>query len=88
MHKHPTYKNLTFEFLSSYRYNPSAGIFGKECRLRHNELPGLLAFQCDPQAYTEVPVGDHMQWELDFFWGRIIEDYSPDYERMTPRSNP
>lgn len=25
-HKHPTYKNLTLEFLSSYRYNPNVGI--------------------------------------------------------------
>ncbi|KAI5420284.1 hypothetical protein KIW84_044174 [Lathyrus oleraceus] len=65
-HKHPTYKNLTLEFLSSYRYKPNVGIdrvqgfatfrlFRKEYRLTQNELVGLLAFQCDPQAYTELP---------------------------------
>lgn len=78
MHKHPTYKNLTLEFLSSYEYNPSVGIdrvqgfatfrlFGKEYQLTHDELAKLLAFQCGTQAYAEVPVGDDMQWELDFF---------------------
>lgn len=77
-HKHPTYKILTLEFLSSYRYNPNVGIdyvhgfatfrlFGKEYRLTHNEFAKLLAFYYDPQAYIEVPVGNDMKWELDLF---------------------
>lgn len=86
VHKHPTYKNLILEFLSSYRYNPSIGIdrvqgfstfrlFGKEYRLTQNELARLLAFHYEPQAYTKVLVDDDMQWELDFFWGNIAEEY-------------
>lgn len=43
----------------------------KEYQLTHNELAKLLAFQYDPQVYTEVPVGYDMQWELVFFWDSI-----------------
>lgn len=55
VHKHPTYKNLTLEFLSFYRYNPRVGVdwvqgfatfrlFGKEYWLTHDELSKLLSF--------------------------------------------
>lgn len=41
-------------------------LFGKEYWLTHDVLARLWAFQCEPQAYSEVRVGDDMQWELDF----------------------
>lgn len=42
VHKHPTYKNLRLEFLSSYRYNPSVGI---------NRTQGFATFRLFGKEY-------------------------------------
>lgn len=91
--KHPTYKNLTLEFLSSFRYLPNIGLgpawgiasfrlFGRDYQLNHIELANLLAFQHGPHVYSEVPTDNDMQAELDLFWGGITEDYPHDHVRM------
>lgn len=91
--KHPTYMNLTLEFLSSFHFQPHIGLgqnrgstifilFGREYRFTSRELARLLAFQYDPHAYSEVPDDAHMQGRLDYFLGRIIEDFPPNPEAI------
>lgn len=91
--KHPTYRNLTLEFLSSFEYRPKLGLgpargivsfrlFGRNYCLNQGELAWLLAFQHGPHVYSEVPTDNDMQFELNYFWGGITEDYPPDHPRM------
>lgn len=76
--KHPTYKNLTMEFLSSFGYHPNIGLipargitsfrlFRRDYRLNHIELARLPAFQHGPHVYSEVPSEDDMHAELELF---------------------
>ena len=91
--KHPTYKNLTLEFLISFDYRPNLGLrptrgivsfrlFGRNYRLNQGELDRLLAFQYDPHVYSKAPINDDMQFELNYFWGGITKYYPPNHLRM------
>lgn len=67
--KHPTYRTLTMDFLSSFDYRPKLGLgpaigiisfrlFGRNYLLNYIELAQLLAFQHSPHVYSEVPTDD------------------------------
>ena len=75
--KHPTYRNLTLEFLSSFNYRPNLGLgpargivsfrlFGRSYRLNQGELAWLLGFQHGPHVYSEVPTNDDLQFDLNY----------------------
>lgn len=55
-------------------------MFGQDYRVTGRELARSLALKHDPISYFEVP--DDMQRELDYIWGEITNDFSPDHEAM------
>ena len=65
---HPTYRNLTLEFLSSFSYEPYVDqvgrttfrLFGTEYAFTSKEFGDLLGFQTTPDAIPELPMGYFM----------------------------
>jgi hypothetical protein len=97
----PTYRNLTLEFLSAFRYernrgNPSHGglvsfrLFGKTYRLTTREIADYLGVPCGPDAFTEVQDDTFMESELKRYWGSISgnPNSSPDDRFSTEIHNP
>ncbi|WJX68337.1 hypothetical protein P8452_52715 [Trifolium repens] len=76
------YRNLTLEFLSSFKYNPTHGtsihkgfvtfrLFGNTYRLTTGAIADFLGVPHGPDAFTEVQDDSYMESELEYYWGSI-----------------
>ena len=80
--QHPTYRNLTLEFLNSLHYNPDVGLglargvisfklFGFTHRYTTRELANLLDFLVSADVVIEVPNDEYLDSQIDYFCGEI-----------------
>ena len=87
-----TYRELTFEFLSSLVHLPEHGkgtrkgfisfrLFGINFVYNHKDLADLLGFPSGPFAFSTTQV-ELMDIELDYFWGTLTGNYHPDPDNM------
>ncbi|KAK2402875.1 hypothetical protein QL285_052361 [Trifolium repens] len=76
------YRNLTLEFLSSFKYNPTCGtsihkghvtfrLFGNTYRLTTRAIAEFLGVPHGPDAFTEVQDDLYMESALEYYWGNI-----------------
>jgi hypothetical protein len=74
----PTYRNLTLEFLSSFRYNPNyetlihSGLvtfrlFGTTYRLTHRQVADLLGVPSGQDAFTAIQNDTFIDSELEYY---------------------
>ncbi|MCI43634.1 hypothetical protein A2U01_0064872, partial [Trifolium medium] len=78
----PTYRNLTIEFLSSFKYAPNYGysihkglarfrLFGIPYRYSHRDIAEFMSVPNGTDVATKVQEGEYMDYELQNFWGSI-----------------
>ena len=83
-HQHPTYRNLTLEFLISLYYKPDIGLglvrglvsfrlFGFTHKFTIHELAALLDFPVSDDDVIEILDDQFMDSQLDYFWGEISD---------------
>lgn len=81
----PTYRNLTLEFLSSFKYDPDYGysihkglvrfrIFVIPYRFSHQGLAELMSAPFSRDAVTQIQEDEFMNYELQSLWGSISGD--------------
>src|ERR1051325_217149 len=80
--QHPTYRNLTLEFLSSLHYNPDVGLglargvvsfrlFDFTHKYTTRELADLLDFPVSADVVIEIPNDEYLDSQIDYFCGEI-----------------
>ncbi|PNX57379.1 hypothetical protein L195_g058665, partial [Trifolium pratense] len=81
----PTYRNLTLEFLSSFKYDPDYGysihkglarfrFFGIPYCFSNQGLAELMSAPSSRDAVTQIQEDEFMNYELQSFWGSISGD--------------
>ncbi|CAJ2652679.1 unnamed protein product [Trifolium pratense] len=77
-----TFRNLTLEFLSSFKYEPNRGTYlhgglvtfrmlGHTYHLTTHEIAEILGVPSGLNAFTKVQDDSFMDSELDYYWGSI-----------------
>ncbi|MCI02100.1 hypothetical protein A2U01_0023132, partial [Trifolium medium] len=97
----PTYRSLTLEFLSSFKYDPNHGqyirsdlvsfrLFGNTYSFTHREIAEFLGVPSGPDAFIRVQDDTFIESELKRYWGSISgnPNSTPDARNSTEIHNP
>jgi hypothetical protein len=82
----PTYRNLTLEFLSSFKYAPNCDyfihksltrfrLFGVPYRYSHRDIAEFMSVPNGPDDATKVQEDEFMNYELRYFWGSVYAEF-------------